>query len=144
MHPFPHLYSVTASASAGGPVTLDSPGLASLSSAAPKEFDGPGNLWSPETLLTAAVTDCFILGFRAIATAAKLPWTSLETSTEGTLERIDGKTRFTRFVTRATLRLPAGGDAARGKQLLEKAEHVCLIANSLNAERHLEASVTVA
>mgnify|MGYP001497826779 CR=1 FL=1 len=98
MHPFPHLYSVTASAGPGGPVTLDSPGLASLSSAAPKEFDG----------------------------------------------RIDGKTRFTRFVTRATLRLPAGGDAARGKQLLEKAEHVCLVANSLNAERHLEVSVTVA
>jgi len=143
MHAFPHLYSVTASADSGSPVTLNSPGLASLSSAAPKEFDGPGDLWSPETLVTAAVTDCFILGFKAIATASKFPWNSLETSTEGTLERIEGKTRFTKFVTRATLKLPAGGDAVRGKQLLEKAEHICLIANSLNAERHLEASVTV-
>lgn len=143
MHAFPHLYTVSARTDPASLVTLNSPGLAPLSSAAPKEFDGPGDQWSPETLLTAALNDCFVLGFKAIATASKFQWTALETSTEGTLDRVEGKTRFTRFVTRATLRLPAGADAARGRQLLEKAEHVCLIANSLNAERHLEASVTV-
>jgi hypothetical protein len=40
-----------------------------------------------------------------------------------------------------TLRVPAGADSERAKKLLEKAEQICLIANSLNAERHLEASV---
>lgn len=142
MHAFPHRYSVTARTDPRGLVMLDSPGLPPLTTAAPKEFDGPGDQWSPETLLTGAVNDCFVLGFKAIAAASKFQWTELESSTEGTLDRIDGRTRFTRFVTHARLRIPAGADEARGRQLLEKAEHVCLIANSLNAERHLEVSVT--
>lgn len=49
--------------------------------------------------------------------------------------------RFTHFVTRATLTVPAGADAERAKKLMEKAEQICLIANSLSAERHLEATV---
>jgi organic hydroperoxide reductase OsmC/OhrA len=141
MHAFPHRYTVTSSTDPGGAVALGSEGLAGLSSAPPKEFDGPGNLWSPETLLTAAVNDCFVLGFKAIAAASKFQWASLESSTEGTLDKVEGKMRFTHFVTRATLRVPAGADSERAKKLLEKAEQICLIANSLNAERHLEASV---
>jgi organic hydroperoxide reductase OsmC/OhrA len=38
----------------------------------------PGNAWSPETSLVAAVADCFILTFRGVAQAAKFPWESLE------------------------------------------------------------------
>ena len=143
MHPFPHVYTVTSRSDPAGPVTLASPGLAELPSAAPKEFDGPGNLWSPETLLTAAVNDCFVLSFKAVAAASKFAWTSLAVSTQGTLERRDGKSLFTRFDTQASLTLPAGGDAERGRKLLEKAEQICLIANSLSGERHLEASVNV-
>lgn len=142
MHAFPHRYTVTSSTDPASPVSLGSDGLAALSSAPPKEFDGPGNLWSPETLLTAAVNDCFVLGFKAIATASKFQWIALETSTEGTLDKVEGKMRFTNFVTHATLRVPAGADAERAKKLMEKAEQICLIANSLSAERHLEATVT--
>ena len=141
MHAFPHRYTVTSSTDPGSPVSLGSEGLAAVTSAPPKEFDGPGNLWSPETLLTAAVNDCFVLGFKAIATASKFQWVSLESSTEGTLDKVEGKMRFTHFVTRATLKVPAGADAERARKLMEKAEQICLIANSLNAERHLEASV---
>jgi organic hydroperoxide reductase OsmC/OhrA len=114
-----------------------------IESAPPKEFDGPGNQWSPEGLLTAAVADCFVLSFRAIAAASKFSWVSLEARTEGTLDRIDGKMRFTRFDTHAKLHVPAGADAERAKKLLEKAELACLVANSLNSERHLTAEVTV-
>jgi organic hydroperoxide reductase OsmC/OhrA len=141
MHAFPHRYTVTSSTDPAAPVTLGSAGLSSLSSAPPAEFDGPGNLWSPETLLTAAVNDCFVLGFKAIAAASKFQWTALQASTEGTLDKVEGKMRFTHFITRATLTVPAGADAERAKKLLEKAEQICLIANSLSAERHLEATV---
>ena len=143
MHAFPHLYQVESTASPAGNVALAADGLPGIESAPPKEFDGPGNLWSPETLLTAAVNDCFVLGFRAIAAASKFQWTSLASKTEGTLDRVEGKMRFTKFVTHATLSIPAGTDPERAKKLLEKAEQVCLIANSLSAERHLEATVTV-
>jgi peroxiredoxin-like protein len=143
MHAFPHLYRVESSASPAGNVSIKAEGLGGIESAPPKEFDGPGNLWSPETLLTAAVNDCFMLGFRAIAAASKFQWTALQSKTEGTLDRVDGKMRFTKFVTHAKLQIPAGADAERARKLMEKAEQVCLIANSLSAERHLEAEVSI-
>lgn len=141
IHPFPHRYTVNAAIRPDGDVPLSTEGVRIIESAAPKEFDGPGNQWSPEGLLTAAVADCFALSFRAIARAAKYPWHSLEVRTEGTLDRVDGLLRFTRFSTHARLQLAPGADAARGRMLMEKAESSCLVSNSLNAERHLTTDV---
>ena len=120
MHPFPHHYSVHTTVRPDGDVPLASEGVRVIESAPPKEFDGPGNQWSPEQLLTAAVTDCFVLSFRAIATASKYAWVSLEATTRGTLDRVDGKMRFTRFDTHAKLHVHAGsrhrtGEEADGK-----------------------------
>ncbi len=141
MHPFPHHYVVTAAVRPDGDVPLSTEGVRVIESALPTEFDGPGNQWSPEGLLTAAVADCFVLGFRAIASASKYAWLSLESKTRGTLERFDGKLRFTRFETHAKLHVPPGADIERAKKLLEKAELTCLVANSLNGERHLTVEV---
>lgn len=141
MHPYPHAYAVSATAQAVGEVTLGSTGLADLPSMPPPEFDGPGGYWSPETLLAAAVADCFVLSFRAVSRASKFDWTGLSVSVEAVLERVDGVTRFTRFTTRARLTVATGTDAARARTLLEKAEKVCLITNSLSGESHLEAEV---
>jgi peroxiredoxin-like protein len=143
MHPFPHRYVVNAAVRPDGDVPLSAEGVRIIESAPPKEFDGPGNQWSPEGLLTAAVADCFVLGFRAIAQASKYPWLSLESRTEGILDRVDGKMRFTRFETHAKLHVPAGADGERAKKLLEKAETSCLVSNSLNSERHLTVEVLV-
>lgn len=141
MHPYPHLYLVQASATPEGDVPVTSAGLPTLVTAPPPEFDGPGGRWSPETLLCAAVADCFLLSFRGVARANKFEWRSLECEVEGTLNRLEGKTRFTHMVVRARLHVPAGTDEAKSVQLLERAEHVCLISNSLNAERRVEATV---
>ena len=144
MHPYPHLYTVQASANPEGDVPVTSAGLPALTTAPPAEFDGPGDRWSPETLLVAAVADCFLLSFRGVARANKFAWQSLECAVEGTLNRVEGKTHFTQMLVRATLHVPAGTDQAKAVQLMERAEHVCLISNSLVAERRIEATVVVA
>ena len=141
MHPFPHRYVVNAAVRPAGDVPLSTEGVRIIESAPPKEFDGPGNQWSPEQLLTATVADCFVLNFRAIAGASKFKWLSLEATTRGTLDKIQGTMRFTRFDTHAKLHVPEGADSERGKKLLEKAELACLVANSLSSERHLTAEV---
>lgn len=144
MQDLPHLYTVAADAAADRNVTLTSPGLDDLESAGPAEFGGPGDLWSPETLLVAAVADCFILSFRAIARAARVEWTSIRCEVEGTLDKIDKVTQFTRFDVRARLAIPAGTDADKALAMLDKAERHCLITNSLKAPSHLDARVDVA
>jgi organic hydroperoxide reductase OsmC/OhrA len=141
MHPYPHRYTVAAQSGPTGDVQLSGDKLPAIASAAPVEFDGPGDRWSPETLLCAAVADCFQLSFRAIARASRFEWLSLECTVEGTLDKVDNKARFTEIVVRATLHAPAGVDQARAVRLMEKAEQACLITNSLLAACHLEPTV---
>jgi organic hydroperoxide reductase OsmC/OhrA len=142
MHPYPHTYAVTATAAATGNVAVAAPRLPTLHTAPPAEFDGPGDAWSPEMLLCASVADCLILTFRSVARASKFEWLDLSCRTEAVLERVEGVSRFTRYTSYATIRLPAGGDAARAKLLLEKSEHGCMVANSLLGERVLVTQVT--
>lgn len=144
MHPFPHVYTVTASAGVSGAVTLGSPGLTSLPSEPPVEFGGPGDKWSPETLLTAALVDCLVLSFRAVAAASRFEWQKLDCRVEGKLDRVERVSQFTEFTVHATLTVPPGADAERAKKLLEKAEQVCLISSSLKAAKHLEATIVSA
>lgn len=143
MHPFPHRYLASAAAKPTGDITLASPGLAEIASAPPREFDGPGDHWSPETLLVAALGDCFVLTFRAVARAAHYEWRALACNVTGTLERPDQNSRFTKFVIEATLRVPAGSDLARAELLLAKAEHGCLISNSLTGDKSLVVRIEV-
>ena len=143
MQDFPHHYTVAATGEPSGDVAIEGNRLRTLYSAAPVEFDGPGDRWSPETLLCAAVADCYLLSFRGVARAGKIAWKSLGCSVRGTLERVEGKTRFTRIEVEAALVVPEGTDHGKAAQAMERAERVCLISNSLVAERHLAATVTV-
>ena len=143
MQQLPHHYAVSAGADAEGEVTLESDRLPSLASAPPAEFGGPGDRWSPETLLVAAIADCFILTFRAIARASKVSWISLRCEVEGTLDRVERVTLFTGFLVRASLQLPAGANQEQAHRLLERAEQSCLVTNSLKGASRLEATVEV-
>ena len=144
MHPFPHHYQVGVRATPDAPLTLAGEGLPALESLPPPQFGGPGGYWSPETMLTAAVGDCVLLTFRAIARASKFEWREATADVESVLERFEGNSRFTRIHTRVRLLVPPGTDAARARLLMEKAEKGCLISNSLTAERHLECEVVEA
>ncbi len=62
-------------------------------------------------------------------------------TTEGVLDRVDGVTRFTEILIRASLELPESQDKERGYLLLEKAEQSCLITRSLSAVTKLESHV---
>ena len=143
MHDFPHHYVVGATAQTTGNVSLSSDGVANIASAPPVEFGGPGDEWSPESLLVAAVADCFVLSFRAIARASRFDWKNLSVKVDGTLDKVDRVTQFTGFHVAATLDVPVGTDESKAQRLLEKAEHACLITNSLKAESVLETSIRI-
>lgn len=143
MQELPHLYTVTASAAGSNNVILASAGVSDIESAGPPEFGGPGDVWSPESLLVAAVADCFVLTFRAIARSAKLDWLTLECKADGTLDKLDGMTQFTAFGVTAELLVPPGTNEKKAATLLQKAEKYCLVTNSMKADSHLDARVVV-
>ena len=143
MQELPHHYKVAATAVPEGEVGLASDRLDTIRSAPPKEFGGPGDRWSPETLLIAAIADCFILTFRAIAAASKLSWVSLRCEVEGTLDRKEGSTKFTEYLIKATLDVPTDTDEAKAHRILLKTEAGCLVTNSLSGTTNLNTEVRV-
>jgi peroxiredoxin-like protein len=143
MEPHPHRYDVQARAATDGSVLIESRGLPTLRTAPPTQYGGPGDQWSPETLLVAAAADCFVLTFRAVAAASKLGWQRVDCDAAGVVDRRDGVVRFTELHLRARLILPPGGDAARAKRLLEKAEASCLVTKSLALDPTLAVEVVI-
>jgi organic hydroperoxide reductase OsmC/OhrA len=141
MTEYPHFYTASANAAEEGDVRVSSEGLETIATMSPAQFGGPGDRWSPEDLLVAAVADCFVLTFRAVARASKFPWNSISCTATGKLERVDRVTRFTRYDISATLRVPPGTDEHKALRMLERSEHICLITNSMTGEKHLEARV---
>ena len=141
MQQFPHRYHASADGTPDGDIPLSSRGLPSLRTASPTEFGGPGDQWSPETLLTGAVADCFVLTFRAVASASRLRWSALHCEVTGTLDRIDKVTQFTGFDLTARLDVPEGGDRQLAQTALEKAERNCLVSSSLKGMVHLHPEV---
>ena len=144
MQDLPHRYSVTARVAPEGDAFLYAKQLPLLTSAPPTEFGGPGDRWSPETLLAAAVADCFVLTFRAIAAATPLPWVDIVCAVEGTLDRVDRVTRFTDMLLRAYLRIPQGASTDQAQRVLTRAKERCLVSNSLISPSRLEVVVEVA
>jgi peroxiredoxin-like protein len=142
MQAYPHRYEVQAALADGEEsVAISAEGIPTLTTAPPPQFGGAGGQWSPETLLVAAVAACFILTFRAIATASKLAWRRLDCDAAGVLDRSDGVVRFTELHLRAHLVVHSDGDVARARRLLEKAEGRCLVTNSLALHPTLAAEV---
>jgi peroxiredoxin-like protein len=142
MDAFPHHYRVGfATAATDATLGLTSPGLSTLPAAPPAEFGGPGDRWSPETLLVGAIASCFALSFRSVADASKFEWRSLRCEVDGTLDRQDRVIRFTAVALEVELEIDAGASVERAERLLHKAEEICLITNSLNAEVSFQARV---
>ena len=109
--------------------------------ATPPEFKGHEGIWSPEDLFVASANIYLMTTFLAVAERAGLAFTSYESASEGTLELVDGKFQFTAITLKPIITLPANADAAKAKELIEKAEANCLISNSMKANVSLEATI---
>lgn len=144
MKPLPHSYRGHLT---GGPSTygeLTAGHVPALRTAPPPQFDGPGDAWSPEELLLAAIESCFLFTFQAVARSSKLEFLNLDLDAEGTVQREDRVTRFTEIILRAVLTVPAGTDRARAFDALDKTKSACLVSASISTPIRLVADVRAA
>jgi uncharacterized OsmC-like protein len=141
MEPLPHTYEARLRGGPSGYAGLSASGIPDLRTAPPADFGGPGDAWSPEHLLLAAVQACFLFTLRAVARASKVPFTNLELDASGTVDRQDNVTRFTQIVLSARLTVPRGADRERVLHVMEKSKKACLVTASLSTPVRLEAEV---
>jgi organic hydroperoxide reductase OsmC/OhrA len=141
MQDYPHRYKAAAQGSTEGVIDTGSPGLESIPAMPPPEFDGPGDKWSPETMLVGAVANCYILTFRAVARNSNFDWNSLTVEVDGVLDRVERQTRFIEFHIDVTLHLPSGADAQKAHRLCERSEKACLVTGSLIGTKFLNVAI---
>lgn len=130
MQEFPHRYRASAVLN-GDYVNVLADGLNTLETAGPAEFDGPGDRWSPETMLTAAIANCFILTFKAVSRASKFDWIDVSCEVESVLHRVERVNRFTEATVSVTLTISDAAKRDQAERILRKSEENCLITNSL-------------
>jgi len=142
MKPLPHRYDVQLKGGPTGHAQLVSVGRPALATAPPVEFGGPGDAWSPEHLLLAAVEACFLFTFRAVARASNLEFLDLDVQAEGTVDQQSGVTRFTDIVLRPRLTVRPGADREKLARAFVKTEKACLVSASLSTPVRIEAEIT--
>jgi peroxiredoxin-like protein len=112
---------------------LRSQGLPTLQVAAPPEFHGREDTWTPEHLYVGSVASCFMLTFVALAERAKLVWESFSVKAEGKLGDVEGRRQITEIVLTPTAVVSRFEDVGRAETLLVKAERSCFIAASIKS-----------
>ena len=118
--------------------TITCEGKPDIQVATPPEFKGHEGIWSPEDLYVASANICLMTTFLAVAERAGLTFTSYHCEAEGRLELVEGKFQVTVITLRPQIALQSGSDAAKAKELIEKAEANCLISNSMKTRIALE------
>lgn len=141
MKPLPHTYDVELAGGPGDYAALAVAGLPGVRSAPPPAFDGPGDAWSPEHLLLASVEACFFFTLRGVARASRVELVAVEGSATGTVDRQEGRVRFTEIVLRPRLTVGPGADRERVMRVLEKSERACLVSASLSTPIRLEPEI---
>jgi len=116
---------------------ISASGKPDLATSSPPEFGGRAEYWSPEDLFAATVNVCLMQTFMAYAQRSNLGLVSYDSEVEGTLERAEGRYRFTEFTVRPVVVLQTAFDMERARRLMESAESSCLISESMRANVRL-------
>jgi len=125
---------------------LHSPELdAEIEVATPPPFPkGVEGVWSPEHLLTAAVSSCLMTTFLAIAENSKLEFESFSCQASGKLEQVEGKYLMTEILLEPTLVIAHEADKAKAERVLQKSEAACLISNSIKSKVEMRPQIVLA
>jgi peroxiredoxin-like protein len=140
-----HIYNVNLKWVADRIGEISSPELLdTIDVATPPEFPhGVDGVWSPEHFFTAAVNGCFMTTFLAIAENSKLEFKSFTCSSEGKLEKVDGKYIMSEIVLMPKLEILHIADIDKAERILQKSESACLISNSIKSKVILKIDVIV-
>ncbi|MGB5032636.1 MAG: OsmC family protein [Saprospiraceae bacterium] len=110
--------------------------------ATPPQFPkGMEGIWSPEHLLTAAVSSCFMTTFLAIAENSKLAFDQFSCSASGKLEQLEGKYLMTEIILEPILTIPIDTSIEKAERILIKSEAACLISNSIKSKVTLKINI---
>lgn len=135
--PFPHEYTVELDQAEGSLATLKGESEPSLRGGPPPHFDGPGGVWSPETLLLGAVELCYFTTLRSLTRRQGVEFTSYRSTIRGYLDKSTAGIVFTGIELDVSLNTSTA-DLEKLRTLLQSAKKYCVISNALKTEVQLK------
>jgi organic hydroperoxide reductase OsmC/OhrA len=124
-------------------VRVDVAGKAPLPMSAAPAFRGDGSIHNPEDLLVAALSSCHFLSYAALCARSGVEVVAYEDDAAGTMDRVDGVTRFTEVVLRPRVTIARGSDREKALALHARAHDICFIANSVDFDVRHEPTILV-
>src|ERR1035437_3517260 len=123
----PHYYTVNINWIADRKGEISSPELPTkIDVATPPQFPkGIEGVWSPEHLLTAAVSSCYMTTFLSIAENSKLEFVSFNCSAKGKLEQVEENFLMTEIILEPVLVIAKEADKEKAERILQKSEAAC-------------------
>lgn len=107
-------------------------------------FGGNAEFWNPEDLMGAALGNCHMQTFLALASKVGVDVRSYEDRVVTVLDEVDRVTKITRFVLQPTIGISADSDPQKAAKFFEKAHKYCFIGNSTTAEVVMQPTIVVA
>ncbi len=145
--PRSHVFVTSLSAAAEGAVVRADP-LPPLQVGAPPELGGMAGNWSPEQLLLASLSSCYYTTLCALATRAGIGVRSVSCRATGTVEKDEASGNGEKMLAFTKIDLAVDVDVepvafAAVHSLLQKAERLCLVSQSLRVPVAVDAIVTM-
>jgi organic hydroperoxide reductase OsmC/OhrA len=118
---------------------ISAPGKADIAGSADKSFRGDASRWNPEDLLVASASACHMLWYLHLCAVNDVVVLDYHDEAEGVMEEAaNGSGAFSHIVLRPKVKLSAGSDEAKARELHHEAHAMCFIANSVKCEIAVE------
>lgn len=110
--------------------------------AAPIEFNGTDTVWSPEHLLVASISSCYLTTFNYFANLLKVELADVRVRGAVEIEKISGGGFWAkRFRIFPEIRFSNAQDPHVVDNLLSKAKRYCIVSNSVKGEVIVEPQI---
>lgn len=136
-HSYPFSISwrgTTATSEYGRDAVASAPGKAPIAVSSAPEYAGNPALWNPEDLLGAALANCHMLTFLALAAKAKVEVLAYDGASESILDTVGKVTKVTEIRLSPVIRVAKGTSKAKVEDLFAKAHKYCFVANSIQSK----------
>lgn len=114
------------------PARLETQNGLTLDFSKPPEYRGMKGTMTPEDAFVGAVIMCLVCTFDSYANKMRLKVSKYESEGTGTVDRENGKEKFTEMTVRIKITIPPETSKESVQKAMEKAEENCLVAASLN------------
>lgn len=112
---------------------ISAPGKPVIPGSSDPTFRGDPARYNPEEMLVATLSTCHMLWYLHLCAEAGIVVKGYTDEPRGWMvEAEDGGGRFTEVALRPRVRVAAGADPEKAKELHERAHHLCFIARSVN------------